>query len=393
MGSLFRYTLLCILRSPGVLVWTLAFPLILSGVFSFMFVGIEESSAERTVSVAVVDDAAYEADGSFQTFVEEASRGEDRAVDAVHVESVADAEALLDDGTVDVAVALDDGGEHYILVSPEAGGASQIDWGVARALLDGYAQAEGVQEVLASAALSGEAGVDPARAVEAFSGERVSTEQLDVLRVDADGYSRYYYALLGMATLMGANISLHMVAMTRANCSQLGARRQTSALSPTRQLASTIGASWVATFACLFVAFLFMRFVIGVEFGGRDALAVAALAVCALVATGFGAFLGAVPRLSEGARSGICTAASCLLSVGAGLYGEPAMQLADWLSRNAPAAQLANPAAQVVEVFYDLAYYDSLLPFAQTAAVLLAMAAALFAGSAFLMRRQRYARL
>ena len=94
--------------------------------------------------------------------------------------------------------------------------------------------------------------------------------------------------------------------------------------------------------------------------------------------------------LSGDLRSAFITLA---LSLPAGLYGDPAMALSDWLTAHLPWLQTINPAVQATNAFYTLTYYDSLAPFAATLATLGAMAAVLFGASAFFMRRQRYASL
>ena len=136
-----------------------------------------------------------------------------------------------------------------------------------------------------------------------------------------------------------------------------------------------------------------MRFVLGVDFGGRDGLAMLALAACALMSTALGAAIGAIPKISIPGKTGIATGITCFCALFAGLYGEPSMQLADRVSQSAPWAVLVNPAAQAANAFYDLTYYDSLAPFFATLCVLAVMAAVFFVVAALLMRRQNYERL
>lgn len=89
-----------------------------------------------------------------------------------------------------------------------------------------------------------------------------------------------------------------------------------------------MAASFVTVFFCLLLAFAYMRFVLGVEFGGRDGLAMLALAACALMSTALGAAIGAIPKISIPGKTGIATGITCFCALFAGLYGEPSMQLA-----------------------------------------------------------------
>ena len=76
-----------------------------------------------------------------------------------------------------------------------------------------------------------------------------------------------------------------------------------------------------------------------------------------------------------------------------GLYGGFAMQISDWIARNAPILGTINPAQQVTNLFYDILYYDSYQPFITTCAILLAMSAVFLLAGIAMLRRQRYEHL
>ena len=233
---------------------------------------------------------------------------------------------------------------------------------------------------------------DPNRVEEALSRGSV-TEQVSLTHAAPTESVRYYYALLGMAALFCGQVGMLAICETQPNLSALGARRALGATSRGKTLAATLAASWLVSFACLIVAFLYMRFAVGIDFSGREGLCVAAIAAAALLSTALGTLLGSLPKVGLGVKTGLLTALTCFLSLFAGLYGEPCMALADSIARSFPALASINPAKVITDVFYSLYYYDSLVPFAQKIGILLAMAAALFAVSALFIRRQRYASL
>lgn len=77
MWNTFKYTLLGLVRMPGVLVWALAFPLILSTVFMMMFGPLDDQTEIDPIPIVVVE-TADDADGqSFQAFLDALSDGED----------------------------------------------------------------------------------------------------------------------------------------------------------------------------------------------------------------------------------------------------------------------------------------------------------------------------
>ena len=124
-----------------------------------------------------------------------------------------------------------------------------------------------------------------------------------------------------------------------------------------------------------------------------NAKVVLGLAVAALMTTSLGALIGAMPAIPLAAKGGVLTGITCLLSLFAGLYGTPALHLADQIAREAPWAAAINPAKQVTDLFYSLYVYTDLEPFFQTIGVLLVITAIFALAAALLMRRQRYASL
>lgn len=112
------------------------------------------------------------------------------------------------------------------------------------------------------------------------------------------------------------------------------------------------------------------------------------------MATGLGALVGSLPlKGSATSGSGILTGLTCVLSIFAGLYGEPTMKLADSIARAVPISAWINPTKLVCDLFYSLYFYESLVPFAARLLACVAWGVALFACAAPLFRRHRYAHL
>ena len=69
MWNTFKYTILELVRMPGVLVWALAFPLILSTVFMMMFGPLDDQSEIDPIPLVAVDPADDVEGQSFQAFL------------------------------------------------------------------------------------------------------------------------------------------------------------------------------------------------------------------------------------------------------------------------------------------------------------------------------------
>ena len=150
-------------------------------------------------------------------------------------------------------------------------------------------------------------------------------------------------------------------------------------------------ASWLIVMANMMLAVAYFYVVAGISFGGRAWLTPVACGACALVSCALGAFIGSLPGVRSDVKDALITVATLALSLPAGLFGTPALEVANWLSQHMPLVQLLNPAVQATEAMLSLTFYDSLAPFASACGALLAIAALLGAGALIFMRRQRYA--
>lgn len=400
MGTSFLVSVKSLVRTPSVIVWVLAFPLIMSAIFLFMFSGMRTDGVVDPVPVALVTPAG-EKDGapagSFEQVVDAlAEPGEGQLLDLRRVETAAEAADLLAAGEVDGYFELaPDGtpaltvGSAYTLSS--ADGATAVNRTILETVASSYVQSRALLEEVGRhdpAALA-----DPGAVADAL-GIQVAVEQVQITHARPEEIVRYYYALLGMGALMASQAGMLAVAYAQPGVSALGARRAVSGTSCLRQLAGCVLGAWAVSTVALTLAFAFLRLVVGVDFGGREGLALVSVAVCALLATALGACVGALPiPAGISARSGILTALTCVLSLFAGLYGTAAMELADNLAHTLPWTSWVNPAKLVCDTFYALYYYTSLAPFAARLAACVAGALALLAVAGAIFRRQSYEHL
>ena len=289
-------------------------------------------------------------------------------------------------------VSVEADGTPKLAVSPDSGGlgVEQIGRTILDTVMNTYVRNA---DLLASVAADNPLALADPDLVEEALTHGNATVQVSLTHSTPVQSVRYYYALLGMAALFCGQVGMLAICETQPNLTPLGARRAIGATSRGKTLVATLAASWAISFACLLVAFLFIRFVVGVDFAGREGMCVVAIAVAALFATSLGTLLGSLPKVGFGVKTGLLTGLTCLLSLFAGLYGEPCRDLADQIAREAPVLAAVNPAKVVTDAFYSLYYYDSLVPFAEKAGILLIMTVVLFAVSALFVRRQRYASL
>ena len=446
MWTTFKATVRTLLLTPSAVVWTLIFPIVLATVFNFMFEPMRSTGSVEAVKVAVVADDAWE-DSPFSQIVDTLSEADEPLL-AVHpVATEQEARELIAEGSVAGAYIVDaagnernaeqsgsdeldavdaagpadaagaasgsgtaagssdvststlsasDAGAPRIILAPAGSGtSSDASYDVNRAILESvatsYLQRVALIEDLSAhdpAALS-----DPI-ALEDALGLGVSVREVSFTHAQPDSMVRFYYALLGMASIFAAQLAGESVWRLQPTSSAAGARRAVSGTSRMRLLIPTIGACWAVSTTFLVIAFGYICLTAHIDFSGREGLCLVGIAASSLLSCGIGALVGALPgRMGSDSRRGILTALTCLLSLFAGLYGEPTMELADTVAHVFPAATWLNPVCLIRDLFYTVYYYDTLVPFSLRLAACAGIAAVLLAVSAACMRRSAHEHL
>lgn len=446
MWTTFKTTVRTLLLTPSAVVWTLIFPIVLATVFNFMFEPMRSTGSVEAVDVAVVADDAWE-DSPFSQVVDTLSEADEPLL-AVHpVAGEKEARILLAEGSVAGAYVVDAAGNEgnaeqsgsdeldavdaagpvdaagaasgsgtaagssdvststssagstgaprIILAPAGSGTGSDASYDVNRAILESvatsYLQSEALIEELAThdpVALS-----DPTT-IENALGLSVSVRKVSLTHAQPDSMVRFYYALLGMASIFAAQLAGESVWHLQPTSSAAGARRTVSSTSRMRLLIPTIGACWAVSTTFLAIAFGYIYLTAHIDFSGREGLCLVGIAASSLLSCGIGTLVGALPgRMGSDSRRGILTALTCLLSLFAGLYGEPTMELADTVAHVFPAATWLNPVCLIRDLFYTVYYYDTLVPFSLRLAACAGIAAVLLAVSAACMRRSAHEHL
>lgn len=399
MVDTFKYVFLSLVRNKGVLIWALAFPIVLSGCFMVMFQGLDDAAEIAPVHVVVAEDDSYEDAEAFPQFMNAISSGPDAVISKTDANTAEEAEKIVGESEASEDpyvgyVAVDSDGLPVVHLSgatkSDAAGMGEVYQAILVRLMDAFCEKNQMVNRLLEddpAFFANPDNVESVFQVSAVTSKVNATENAPRESV------RYYFALLGMAAMFGSQAALLAVAALLPNTSSLGARRALGGVSRLRALLGCMLASWLVSFACLFVAYLFMRFVAGVDFGDRDLPCMVVLAAASLMSVALGALMGSLPKVPVDGKMGILTGIVCFASLFAGMYGQPTMELADSMAASFPASQYINPAVQISQAMFSLMYYESLVPCMQHVLILLAMAAVFFIVSGRFLGRQRYASL
>ncbi|MDR0308818.1 MAG: ABC transporter permease [Coriobacteriales bacterium] len=394
MFTTFIYNLKVLIRDKSVLLWAVAFPLILITLFYLIFSKLDAIYEVDPMPIIVVEDANYAQAPEFSSLIDQLGKsgGEDSnallALTAVSSES--EARNTMAEGDYLGFILVDSTGQpKYFMNSREATSLdtiASIKQGIVLGILDRYTQnADMVQSI---AQTNPGLLADPVF-LQSLTDQQSYTEPVSLTANPPSDAMRYYYAVLAFSTLMMMSFGLSAINFWKANTSQLGARRALGGQPWVRSLAPTLLAAWILSFVCVMVGFVYLRFGFGVSFGGKEGAVIGLLAVGSLVATLLGGLIGATP-LAAGLKSGVSAFITTFLSVFAGLYGPGTQRLGDYVANNLPALSIINPVRQVADAFYSLYFYDGYGRFAEILLTLVVMAAVFFIASLLLMRRQRY---
>lgn len=415
MWSTFIMTMKTNLRNKASLFWLIVFPLVLATLFTGMFSNLAKGYDVQAMPLAIIENNNWKQAAGASAFIdalsdkatqtaqsqpEQSSNHIATLINATTVDSIDQARKALADGTVDGYVLVDkDGLLELSLASGVADSAGDaMSSGSAKAItiaaLDGAIDLYNRTDVMTRKLLEQNSQAATSRAFWSSLDDVTSmTHEVQLTNFKPDVMARYYYAMLGMACLMAMGYSISAVTTAQANLSALGLRRSIAPLNRVTQLMAGFLASWLCSGVSLLIALAYVRYVCGIEIGGREPAAVLAVAVASFMACAFGTMIGAIPKLPQGVKMGLTSAIPCALSLFSGLYGGFAMSLSDWITRNVPIFALLNPAQQVTNLFYGLLYYDSYRPFLNTCGVLLTMSAIFLVVSVIMLKEQRYEHL
>ena len=382
------------IRNTSSLFWVLAFPVILAALMLGIMGNLQDGYSAEAQHFAIVSDANWKASLGADELVSSLSKKPKAGTDETQllipttVASRAEADTRLDSQKdIGYLYAGSDGRVNMVLSDREAANiqsdstASEgITVSILSASLVSFNQANSASSTLAL----------PNTQILLQSGQQTYTKQIRLTHINPSMTAPYFFAVLAMACLIGASTAAEMIARTQPNLSALGARRASSPSPKWRQAAGAFLASWLFSAVSLLVAYIFVRTVCGVQTGGRDPIALIAIAVGTFMATAFGSMMGAIPKLSTETKVGLVIGIDCTLSAFIGLYGSLAMDLNNAIQEHAPILHLINPVKQVSNLFYDIVYYDSLAPFTRTCGILVIMAAVFLAICGLFLRKQRY---
>lgn len=379
-GNIFRKYILSSFRSKDLVIWTLAFPILLSTLFYFAFSSLEEGTVLGTVPVGIVEDEAFQSEKAFQIMLDSMTEGEDPFLEIHYTEDEEQAEALLKEGEIDGYVRIQEGTPALFVKD------SGISQTVLKNILDRYIQTkDGMTAILADNPKA--LGKMIKSGGDLFVENDVSVKEISFSGNNPSATVNYFYSLLAMVCLFGAFHGQVIIMTMQANLSPLGARKTASPQSRGTIFGASFLGALLVQFFCTALALCYIQFVLKVDFGRQFWYALLVCFVGSLVGISFGCVISLPSRWKQGMKQSVMIVFSLGCSFLAGLMVSGVNYV---VQKNAPVVSMLNPAARIADAFYCLYYYDNYDRYFQNIGILVVMATVMFAVSVICSRRKAY---
>lgn len=376
-GKIFTTRMKILIRDREVLFWTLFFPILLATFFYLGLSGLRNTDQFDPIQIAVIEDEAWlaEENSQFRETLNELSTG-DEALFAKKDVDRSSAETLLVDN--EVVAYLERGDEVGMVVTRSGFGAS-----IVKNFLDQYMQRTATATALITA--------DPAQAAAIIDslGERSTwIETVAVTPNQLDPLLNYFYSLIAMSCFYGSMLGLREVSEIQANQSTVAARIN---IAPTRKMKhflASSSASILLHFAQITLLLLFIRFVLGVEFGTQTPYILLTTLLGSLSGFAYGSFISSIVRAGLNAKIGILISSTMLMSFLSGMmFGN----MKNLIRQHAPILHYLNPVSLITDALFSLNYFVGYERFAVNMLILAGFAICFIGLTYLFIRRPRYA--
>jgi ABC-2 type transport system permease protein len=371
---LYKTRLKCLFRNKESMFWSYMFPIILASCFYFGFSNIWSAESFDTIPIA------YDNEGAENDFLKELissfeiTNGKPM-FDITYCDKV-EAKKLLDDKKIEAYII---GSEDPVLYLNENG----MNETIVKAFLDNYRRKSvTIETVLKENPNAIEEGLlDDVMQFDQYA-EEVKSEK------NPDNMLIYFYALMAYTCIFAANWGLDEVINIQADLSSRGARVSMSPMNKMKLFFCNLSASFTAHLGSLALLFVYMYFIMKVDFGDN----LLYLILICLLGSLNGLTLGAAIGVWVKKKAEVKEAILLVIVLGGGfLSGMMVAQIKYMIADKFPLLGYINPVNLVTDAMYSLYYYDTYERFFLNTGILFIITILLGAASYMGIRRKNYA--
>jgi len=372
---IFSYRFKKLLRTKEMIFWTLAFPILLSIFFHMAFQNLDAAETFQTIPTGVLADEAYEDHAFLKEVLLEVSKGSTPLLQ-VFEGSQEELARLLEEGTIRGYLTAGD----PISLTVRGTGMSE---NILRLFLEELNEQAHVMKTVQEK--------DPASVPRLLTAIEESSALLVEKEKDTAAPSQilnYFYSLIAMACMYGAFFGSDEITDIEAHISSRAARIQVAPLHKLKAFLSSSLASYVVLMINTSLLLLFLRFVLGIDFGPRVGYLILTTFMGTFTGLTFGAFISTLVKKNENMKSAVIVAVTMAGSFLSGMMYAPMKYI---VYDKAPVVFYLNPVNLITDSFFSLYYYSSFTRYAQNMGMLLLLSILFSLGSYTQLRRRRYA--
>lgn len=356
----FKYSFKVLIRNKGLIFWTFAFPILLGLFFYLAFSDIENKENFKQIDIAVIENREFQNDEFYKEAMKELSdkNNSSRIFNTKYV-SKKDAEEKLKNKKISGYLEFTNDNVN-ITVNLSGVNETIIKYVVSELKSDRKIMNDLVRrEVIKSQNNSYD---------KIINYEEIYNNVIKILNEDNVKLNNIsnknlsytmieYYTLIAMACLYGSMLSMYITNFKLANMNSVGKRTSLSPTSKTKLLLSSLLSSYLVQLIGLTLLFIFIIFVIKVDYGNNLPLVISLSLVGSLSGLTLGVFVASKFKVSEGSKIGILISVIMLGSFLSGMMGITMKYVID---KNIPIINKLNPVNMITDGLYSLYYYNTL---------------------------------
>jgi len=340
--QLYITRLKCLFRNKEAMFWCYLFPILLATCFFFAFNNLWKIEDFKTILIAYVS-AATEGD-ELKQVLEEAKTSNGVMMFDITDCNKAEAQKLLEEKRIEAYI---EGGADPVLTVKESG----MNQTIIKSFLDSYRQ----MSTTVMQVMSENPKVSHAELLEDVMQYNSYVQELTNDKKSAD-LLIYFYSLLAFACIFAANWGLDEMVNIQANLSGRGARVSVAPIHKMKLFICNMLAAFTAHIGSLFLLFLYMYYVIKIDFGHNLFYLLLLCIVGSLAGLGLGGTIGVWIKQKAEVKEAVL---SVITLGGAFLSGMMFPNIKYLIGEKLPLLAHINPVNLITDGMYSLYYFDT----------------------------------
>lgn len=368
----------CLMKDKSNIFWTFLFPIILATFFHMAFSNLYSAETFKPIKIGAVKNEYYNKNEEFQSALKKASMSkENDGSKLFHVTECSEEEAkkLLDENKIDGYIKMDT----EIRLFVKTTGLNQT---ITKSFLESF---EETSNTVSSIATNNPSQLESVLVDVGNSDDYIEENSSSN---PPDMTLNYYFALLAMACLYGANWGNKEITEIEADLSVKGARINVSPIHKMKLLLCNMLAAFTVHFIGIILLLLYYIFGLKLDFSNHFNYVILTCFTGCLLGISFGGMISAILRKKETLKNAVAFA---VIMLGCFLSGLMVVQIKYLIAMKVPFIQYINPAHIITDAFYGLYYYDTLNRFQLNIALMIGYTVLFSIITYLVTRRRQYA--